>query len=505
MLRRLGILAALTVAAGTTLSAPAYAASNVICVGNTSGVTCNAKVATIQQAIGAANANGFADTIYVAPGHYNEGTYGLYGVQEPLTLQGSGQGSTFLELPAGGPQTYVTITDATLKDLTVAITGGPQSDGDIGISAIDSTIQRVTVDGPSTQNVVGIKITGGSVSASTVNLTRTEIATTHGIYGTGTTTVSDTSITASDGFHHTAAGTLATLSRLSIKASSAGISVQVGSVAVDDSLIELNTEYGGAGVVASNENNGTSPKSVVANHLTIIGGGSGSVGARAWSIASGAVQQTTVQLDNSIIRGPATGLDAQASNNGSLGSNSTATITTSYSDWSTKNTASGTGGTATITSGAGHLDVDPAFVNPAGGDYRLSKGSPVVDRGAPGAGVPTLDLDRHARVLDGTGDGIAVRDLGAYEAPKVPDVVAPGTAITSHPAKRLTKRRATFRFTSNESHVTFQCRMDNKAWASCASPRSYLVSRGWHTFRVRARDAAGNLDATPASWRFKRV
>jgi hypothetical protein len=254
--------------------------------------------------------------------------------------------------------------------------------------------------------------------------------------------------------------------------------------------------------------------SITANHVTIVSGSvGGSVGVYAAASASGAQQQSSVQLTNSIVSGPPTSLQVEASNDGTPGANSTATITTSYSDWSTSNVLQGAHGNATITNGPGHLDVDPGFVNAAGGDYRLAATSPVIDKGAPGTGAPTLDLNKRARILDGNGDGTAVRDMGAYEAPQkavapitsTPDTAAPDTALASHPKKRTTKRRATFRFTATESQVTFQCRLDKKAWSACTSPRSYRVTRGWHVFKARARDAAGNLDPTPASWRFQRV
>ena len=38
-------------------------------------------------------------------------------------------------------------------------------------------------------------------------------------------------------------------------------------------------------------------------------------------------------------------------------------------------------------------------------------------------------------------------------------------------------------------------------WVSCTNPKTYLgVGAGSHTFDVRATDAAGNMDATPASY-----
>jgi hypothetical protein len=65
----------------------------------------------------------------------------------------------------------------------------------------------------------------------------------------------------------------------------------------------------------------------------------------------------------------------------------------------------------------GILSVDPEFEDPAGGDYRLQEGSPVVDVGDPAAALGLyLDLEGLPRLADGNGDGSYVPDLGAYES-----------------------------------------------------------------------------------------
>jgi hypothetical protein len=62
---------------------------------------------------------------------------------------------------------------------------------------------------------------------------------------------------------------------------------------------------------------------------------------------------------------------------------------------------------------------------------------------------------------------------------------------------------AVFSFTANEP-ASFTCSLDGAAYAPCDSPASYsALDPGWHTFAVRATDAAGNVDPSPASVRWR--
>lgn len=85
------------------------------------------------------------------------------------------------------------------------------------------------------------------------------------------------------------------------------------------------------------------------------------------------------------------------------------------------------------------------------------------------------------------------------------DATPPETTITSGPPAVLTNVfKATFAFTSSEPESTFQCSLDGGPFGSCVSPKTYAgLSVGDHTFRVQARDKAGNVDPTPAVRTFK--
>jgi hypothetical protein len=80
------------------------------------------------------------------------------------------------------------------------------------------------------------------------------------------------------------------------------------------------------------------------------------------------------------------------------------------------------------------------------------------------------------------------------------DQTPPDTLIDSGPSGVVSSTTATFAFRSTEPASTFACSLDAGAFTSCTSPRSYTgLAEGDHTFRVRATDAASNVDPTPAT------
>jgi hypothetical protein len=83
----------------------------------------------------------------------------------------------------------------------------------------------------------------------------------------------------------------------------------------------------------------------------------------------------------------------------------------------------------------------------------------------------------------------------------------PETKILKGPQKRTRKRKAKFQFGGSEPGLTFECSLDENAFAPCTSPEKFRhLKRTKHVFAVRAVDAAGNRDPTPAdrSWTIKK-
>jgi MYXO-CTERM domain-containing protein/uncharacterized repeat protein (TIGR01451 family) len=80
------------------------------------------------------------------------------------------------------------------------------------------------------------------------------------------------------------------------------------------------------------------------------------------------------------------------------------------------------------------------------------------------------------------------------------DTVAPQTSLLTTPATATNATTASFTFSSSEPG-TFECSLDGATFATCTSPQAFMnLAEGTHQFRVRAVDAAGNVDATPATF-----
>jgi hypothetical protein len=122
--------------------------------------------------------------------------------------------------------------------------------------------------------------------------------------------------------------------------------------------------------------------------------------------------------------------------------------------------------------------------------------------------TPPFQIEWETRSIgDGTAtvSATAFDDAGNDAAASVPitvDNTAPETELLSSPPPLTNDRAAGFTFAAGEPS-RFECSFDGSTFATCGSPTTYAaLADGSHTFRVRAIDAAGNVDPTPAalSW-----
>lgn len=442
-------------------AAPAYAVTNIICVNRpASEIDCNpARPATIPLAIAAATNDNVDSVIRIGPGTYTDGPYVFDGSASPLTVQGSnnGAGDNATILQGGAAAPYVTALSATLRNFRITLSGS----GGVGLVAsgvpASNAINVIVSDTPAAvaSNAVGIRAQDAKVQGSTVSLDRAAGNT--GIESRGSTGIS----------------------RVTTRASSAGVVAVGGTLDLDNSVLDLGNTAS-AGLRAGTPDS-TGPVDVDATQLTVVGGAAGSRGV--WSFADKAAMATSVTLDNSIVRGPTQSLAATASGG-------SADLDVNYSDYQTEQETGGT-----VDPIAGNLPlpgVDPAFLDLTGGDYRLRSGSPVVDQGSLLLTVGT-DRDDLGRAFDGDGNGSPNPDLGAYE---LRDITAPRTTITGGPPARSNDNTPLFQFKASEDDVTFQCQLDGGSFQPCGSPVTTTpLPDGTHTFAVRATDAFFNVES----------
>jgi hypothetical protein len=106
-------------------------------------------------------------------------------------------------------------------------------------------------------------------------------------------------------------------------------------------------------------------------------------------------------------------------------------------------------------------------------------------------GPHTFDV----RATDAAGNGESAPQSYTWTV----DTAAPNTSITANPSDPSNASSADFSFTSTEGGSTFRCEIDGGGFSPCTSPASLTgLADGSHTFKVKATDAAGNADTTPA-------
>ncbi|MBN8867752.1 MAG: cadherin-like domain-containing protein [Solirubrobacterales bacterium] len=112
------------------------------------------------------------------------------------------------------------------------------------------------------------------------------------------------------------------------------------------------------------------------------------------------------------------------------------------------------------------------------------------------AGLPDGERTFRVRAVDQAGN---VENPGQVRTWSI-DTAAPVVGIDDGPTGTSRSDSATFKFGSSESGVSFECRLDDGGYSACDSPETVnALADGSHTFRVRARDDAGNYSEHPAA------
>ena len=150
----------------------------------------------------------------------------------------------------------------------------------------------------------------------------------------------------------------------------------------------------------------------------------------------------------------------------------------------------------------------------AGYSYSAYVGGPDVPPGGTATFNPPvadIQLDVAARLEpdaneDGFGDETQDQCVGASGPSNgcvETDTDPPEARITNGAPNKTAKHRVKFKFVSDEPSSTFECKQDEKPFKACSSPKTLKrLDEGKHRFKVRAIDAAGNVDPTPDKDKF---
>ncbi len=416
------LAAFLTLAAGA--GATTFCVAAPPCVGE--GGTAEPDLQSALTAARPVNGSPGADAVLVGPGTF-AGPFS-YGDSDVLTITGAGIGQTILTTSADNAITLALSGNAGdgVKGLTVRAAG----ENATALSLGDGTAGTVEAQSLGPSGLGAVELDGATFSHGTASSEATDKYDSHVVRTEGASTISDAALSGTTGVLELGAGG-ALVQRTRISASGFGIHCYTVHCAVRDTLIEM-SGGSGQGVVAQCPDTTHSASASVRN-ATFQGAAYADVTAACNAPPAGAL----VLVDSSILRGASHALDAEQAGG---------EVNPSYDDYDS--TTDVTLGGGTIAADSTSLDVEPGFLDPGAGDFRLRSDSPLLDAGNPAAlGVDesATDLGGSPRVVNGR------RDIGAFEyQPPEPtgtpgaDDAPPPTGLVPHCNLEAPRRQPRF-------------------------------------------------------------
>ena len=162
---------------------------------------------------------------------------------------------------------------------------------------------------------------------------------------------------------------------------------------------------------------------------------------------------------------------------------------------------------------------DSAVNGVGSGNFTLANtglgGTPAITTVSPAGAAPTTTWTVTASTGSGSGTiGLNMTGATGVSSPinnltfvgqvYIVDLAPPTTTLTATPPASSSSSAASFSFTGADvgsGLAGFEFSLDGSGFASATSPKSFTgLADGSHTFQVRAKDNAGNVDATPDSF-----
>ncbi|MET0511622.1 MAG: hypothetical protein ABW135_08080 [Thermoleophilaceae bacterium] len=394
------ILVPVAAMATIALSIPTMANATDYCVQTSCGGT---NLNDLQAALDEAKKSTDADRIFLGAGDYMApSNFGFrYDSTGPVEIIGTGQNNTVLTAPLGATAVLNLNggVGSSVHDLAIAIPKYSNGDGLYTRNAARRIYVGEAVEQSHGRD--GVKLfSNGMLEDSEVRLARETNATAVEL-GPGGGTVRRSVVSAGTGVMSRYGD--GTIESSLVTGLDFGVRALANVTTVRSSRIHL-ASTNGTGIRADTQSASTT---VNADGVTVTAADVPDVVGVSATTALAPTQNARVKLTNSILRVGGKALSAESTDKGE------ATVAASYSDYDPGFNKS-IGAAASISEANVSNLGDTGFVAPEYNNYRLLPTSELVDAGDPAA-AQGVDLDGDPLVADGNGDGIARRDIGAFE------------------------------------------------------------------------------------------
>jgi PKD domain len=458
------------------------AAAKEWCIAPASGCA-DGNVATFQSALDLAKSNAGPDQIRLGAAMYDG----------PFTYDDNSSSTNSVAI-TGASSTATTLTRSSLGAIfTITSSGGAlNSLTDMGFHITQSSsaglqggrvdTTRVAVAGdPAITNSVGLTLASGAVRS--VNVSMPVSGSNQGVFvggGTAGDGVFDSTISGDNAVNVP----LAVVQRCDVTGGHFGVATMSGRI--DDVLVHVSgTGPDRAGLDATN--NSIADGSAIARHLTILGAntGPGSIGIRVFGDSSFTGHTESLDVRNTIVRGVEHSYRRATHTTAPAG---TANLTMHYTDYDPGTRDDSGLGSGPDPSDATNPNTDPAFVDPAHGDFRLAASSPLIDKGDPAplaAGEPSTDFGGLPRVVNGR------TDIGAHEYQRRPPFIVAVTADRLAAEPNVPFRFGVLAGDYDGDAVSYRWAFDDGASATGSVAEHAFATTGMHVATATVTDSTG--------------